>query len=524
MRRRHVLQTAALALVAPRLAIAEGARVLNFVPYADVAVTDPIWSSTYATRTSALAVYDTLYGTDAGLVARPQMVAGHVVEDDGRRWTLTLRDGLRFHDGERVLARDCVASIRRWGRRDAFGQALLAVTEELATPDDRTIRFRLKQPFPMLPDALGRASSLVPVMVPERLAKVDAYTRMPETIGSGPVRYLESERVPGARVVYEKFAGYQPREDGEPSFTAGPRIAYLDRLVFNVMPDPAAAAAALQAGEVDWVEQPLMDLVPLLRRNRDIVVEVKDRTGYIGQFRFNTLHPPFDNVALRRVLLAAIDQQDCMTAVVGGERANMGTHVGAYTPGSPFASEAGMARPKPDLARLKQAVLDAGYKGQRVVMLAAAEVPRITAVCEVTREVLARLGFNVDYVSTDWGTLNARVVSREPVERGGWSCYCTYVGGLDMMSPATHGMLRGGGVAGGSPGWLTSPRLEALRAAFFAAPDAAAQKAVAEQLQLQLWQDVPYVPLGQFIQPVAYRRSLTGMLDGAPVFTNLRKG
>ena len=529
MRRRSLLRTAAALasaapLAAPRLALGDAARVLNFVPYADVASADPIWSSTYATRTSALAVFDTLYGTDEALAASPQMVEGHAEENDGRLWRLTLREGLVFHDGEPVLARDCVASIRRWGRRDAFGQQLLAATDELDAPDDRTIRFRLKRPFPLLPEALGRPSSLVPVMMPERLARTDAFAQVPEIVGSGPFRYLPGERVPGARVVYERHAAYRPRPGGTPSLTAGPRVAHLDRVVFNVMPDPASAAAALQAGEVDWVEQPLIDLLPRLRRSRDVAVEVKDRTGYMGQLRFNHLHPPFGNAAVRRVVLAAVDQRDCMAAVVGAEEALGNSRVGVYAPGSPVETDAGLpARGPRDLGPLRRALAAAGHGGERVVMLASAEVPRIAVVCEVTRDVLVRLGMAVDYVQADWGTIGARTTSKEPVERGGWSCYCTYVGGLDAMTPATHGILRGNGVAGGPPGWPASEAVEALRARFFAAPDAAAARAAARDLQLRAFEEALFVPLGQFIQPVAYRRRLSGMLNGVPVFTNIRK-
>jgi peptide/nickel transport system substrate-binding protein len=527
MQRRSLLVAAAsltsTPLVAPRIALGQARKTLNFVPYADVASPDPIWSSTYATRTSALAVFDTLYGVDENLVARPQMVEGHVVSEDGKLWTLRLRDGLVFHDGERVLARDCVASINRWGKRDAFGQQLLAATDELTAPDDRTIVFRLKRPFPALPDALARPSSLVCAMMPARIAATDPYRQMPECIGSGPFRFVANERVPGARVVYEKHTGYQPRPDGTPSFTAGPRIAHLDRIVFNVMPDPASAASALQAGEVDWIEQPLIDLLPLLRRNRDITVEVKDRFGYLGQFRFNHINPPFDNVAIRRVVLAAISQVDCMRAVVGNEESIANSRVGMYSPGSPMETDAGMRNGLPDFDALKRELVAAGYKGERVVFLAAAEVPRITAVCEVTRDVLVRLGFNVDYVQADWGTIGARTTSKEPVERGGFSCYCTYVGGIDAMTPAMHSYLRGNGVNGGPAGWPTSTRIEELRTQFFAAPDAEAQRAVSREMQLQAFRDTLFVPLGQFIQPIAYRKSLTGMVPGVPLFTNIRK-
>ncbi|EHL99146.1 Tat pathway signal sequence domain protein [Acetobacteraceae bacterium AT-5844] len=528
MLRRDLLKTSAAllggsALSMPGIARAQGSKVLNFIPYADVAVVDPTFSTAYTTRTHALAVFDTLYGTDENLQPHPQMVAGHVLEDDGLTWRMTLRDGLVFHDGSRVLARDCVASIRRWGARDAFGQVVMDATNEITAPDDKTIVFRLKRPFPLLPLALGRASSLVPGIMPERLANTDPFKQVTEVVGSGPFRFVADERVPGARVVYAKHTGYVPRPDGTASYTAGPRAAYVDRVVFNVITDPATAAAALQTGDADWVEQPLIDLLPMLQRSRDINVEIKDKTGMVGCFRFNHLQPPFNNPAIRRVVLQAVNQADCMTSVAGAAPDYWQGDVGYFPPGSPMATTPGFG--KADAAqreKLKAALADAGYKGERVVLLSGADVPRINAVCEVMRDVLVQIGMNVDFVAADWGTVVSRINSREPVEKGGWSCYCTYWSGMDQWMPPSHTFLRASG-ARGATGWPDSPELEALRNQWLLADGEAAQKQVAAQLQATAEQVVPYIPLGLFKQPIAYRKNITGILAGAPVFTNLRK-
>ncbi|HEY4250553.1 MAG TPA: ABC transporter substrate-binding protein [Roseomonas sp.] len=530
MQRRQVLRaaTAALAAVpfaAPRVARAQDQRILRFVPYADVAVVDPVWSSTLATRTHALAAFDTLYGTAADFSVQPQMVAGHVVENDGRLWRLTLRDGLRFHDGTPVLARDCAASVARWGKRDVFGQLLAAAIDELSAADDRTIVFRLKRPFPLLPTALGRFSTQVPVIMPERLALTDPFTQVTEVIGSGPYRFVTEERVAGARVVYARHEGYVPRSDGIASQTAGPRVAHFDRIEFNVISDPATAAAALQSGAVDWIEQPLIDLLPVLRRSRDIAVEVKDHTGMIGHLRVNHLYPPFDNPAVRRVVMQAIDQADCMTAVAGNDRSLWQDRVGVFAPGTPMANDAGLPPPgtRPDIAALRRALDAAGYGGERVVLLSGADVPRVSAVCEVTAQVMRQLGMNVDFVSTDWGTLNQRITNRRPIDEGGWSCHCTYAAGCDVAIPATHTGLRVNGTAF-SVGWANIPALDALRGRWLDAETREAQQAISREIQLTYRQEVPFMALGQYAQPVAYRKTLTGMLDGVPVFTNLRKG
>jgi peptide/nickel transport system substrate-binding protein len=364
-RRAFLAATCATALAAPHIARAANASVLKFVPQSDLGVLDPIWTQAYVTRNHGLMVFDTLYGTDSDFRAVPQMVEGHRTDDNGKTWTLTLRDGLAWHDGEKVLARDCVASLRRWGARDSFGQTLMAYTDELSAPDDRTIRFRMKRPFALLTDALGKPGSSVAVMMPERLAATDPFKQVPEMIGSGPFRFKADERVPGSLVVYERNAAYEPRPSGVPSFTAGPKIVHFDRIEWHVIPDAATAAAALQAGEVDWWEAPTPDLVPLLRRHRDVTAPVQDPTGFIGTMRFNQLNPPFDNPAIRRALLAAVSQQDFMQAAAGTDPATWRDGVGYFCPGTPMATDAGLSvltSPR-NLDAARRALAEAGYKG-----------------------------------------------------------------------------------------------------------------------------------------------------------------
>ena len=160
-------------------------------PTADLTVLDPVVTFNRQTRNYAYLVFDTLYGLDTQWRAQPQMVAGHEVDDDGRTWVLRLRDGLRFHDGEPVLAQDVVASIRRFSAKIPFASALMNATDELSAPDDRTVKFRLKRPFPHLPMALAGPGGTVPVIMPERLAAGSPHQPVKEVVGSGPFRFLE---------------------------------------------------------------------------------------------------------------------------------------------------------------------------------------------------------------------------------------------------------------------------------------------------------------------------------------------
>ena len=343
MRRRSLLQGVAAgsaALCLPSLARAEGASVLRFVPFVDLSLLDPVATTATPTRNHAFLIFDTLYGIDAEFRAQPQMVQGHVVEADGKLWRLTLREGLRFHDGTPVLAADCVASIRRWGARDPFGQALMAATDEISAPDDKTIVFRLKRAFPLLPDALAKASPSPCAIMPARLAATAPTTQITEMVGSGPFRFMASERLAGARIVYEKFAQYVPRADGVAAGTAGPKVVHFDRVEMTVMPDPSTASSALKTGEVDWWETPSPDLVGALRGDKNLTVAVRDRTGLTPIIRFNCIQKPFDNVALRRAVLHALDQTEMMQAY--SEDASMWrVKLGLFCPDTPSASTVG---------------------------------------------------------------------------------------------------------------------------------------------------------------------------------------
>jgi peptide/nickel transport system substrate-binding protein len=470
-------------------------------------------------------VWDTLYGFDQDYKAQPQMAQGHTVEEDGKRVTITLREGLKFHDNEPVRARDCVASIRRWAARDALGQVLMSVTDELSAPDDRTILFRLKRAFPLMFEALGKPSTPVAFMMPERLARQDPNTPLTgDMIGSGPFRFMANERVPGARIVYTRFEGYVPRAEGTPTWTAGPKHAHFDRVEWHVTPDAATASAALQSGEMDWWEQPTGDLQPVLRRNRNIVLEIPDPTGLLAIARFNHLHPPFNNPAIRRALLGAVNQGDFMTAVIGTDRSLWRDEIGFFPPDTPLASNVGLEAvtgPR-DMDKVKRDLAAAGYNGEKVVLIAASDFPSLNALAQVSNDMLTRAGMNVDYVSTDWGTVVQRRASREPPERGGWNMFCTFWAGVDMFNPGVHQSLRGHGQAAWF-GWPTIPRIEELRQAWFDAPDLDAQKAIARQIQQVAFEEVPYLPLGQYFQATAYRRGLTGVLKGLPLFWNVQR-
>ena len=524
MQRRSLLAAGlagAAALARPALVRAQSATTLKFIPYADLALLDPAVSA-FVTRNHVMMVFDTLFAMDEAGAVQHQMLSGHSTSEDGLTWTLTLREGLKFHDGTPVLARDAVASIQRWWVNDAFGQALALATDEVSAPSDAVIRFRLKRRFHLLPAALAHPTNTMAVIMPERLAKTPATARLTEMVGSGPFRYLATERVPGARNHYARFEGYVPRQ-GTPSFCAGPRVAHFDRVEWITTPDAATQVAALKAGEVDWVEQPLMDLVPSLKANRAIRLEVAESKGLIGFLRFNQTFPPFDNPRIRQVILKAVNQKEFMEAVVGGN-APVDTNCGIFTSNTPLANDAGMEAlsGKHDIAALRKELEAAGYKGEKIVYLEPTDVPRINAIAEVGADMLRKLGMNLDVIATDWGTTVQRSVSRQPPDKGGWHMFSAFSGGYDMSNPGMHQLARGNG-QGAYNGWPELPKLEAIRDEWLATEDPGAQKAIARRFQAQAMLDVPYLPLGLYYQPTAFKANLVDLPKGLILFNGIKR-
>ncbi len=510
MRRRSLLAAAAATLAAPRIAAAQGSRVLRVIPQANLTSLDPIWTTAVVTRNHAYLVYDQLVAVDSNFVPRPAMAEGWTEDQSGLEWTFTLRPGLLFHDNEPVRARDAVASIRRWMARDSLGQTLATLTTALEPLDDRRFRFRLSKPFPLLPAALGKPSPVPLFVFPERLATTDAFKQITDPTGSGPYRFVRDEWNPGSRAVWAKFDGYKPAP-GAPDGIAGGRVPNLDRIEWTIISDSATAAAALSSGEQDYWEYPLHDLIPLLKRNREVVVGQRLSQGTYAGMRVNHLQTPFDNPAIRRALLLGIDQRDHLRAVAGDDTAAWSVCESVFTCGTTYGSEAGNEPLRTrDIARAKQALTAAGYAGQRTVMLAPSDYPQINALSLVTADVMTKMGFNLDLAAMDWGTVIQRRASQEPVDKGGWSVFHSTWSGADVVNPAIHQNLRANG-RGAWFGWPTDPAIEGMRNEWIDAADEPARKRLADAIQVRAMETVPFIPLGYYWQPSAWRRNVSGI-------------
>lgn len=495
-------------------------KVLRVVPQADVVVTDPLFTTAWISTIHGTMVWESLFAWDSKLQARPQMAKDWTTSPDGLSWRFTLRDGLKFHDGSPVTTADVIASLRRWMTIDAMAKKVAAVTTGMTAVDGKTFEWTLSEPQPGLLDTLAAAPSHFAIVM---RAKDIPEPGKPATsvIGSGPFKFNTALRVSGARVVYDRNPAYVPRDE-PPDGLAGGRVVKVDRVEFVVQPDPATASSALQAGEVDFLERPLFDLLPLLQKNPAIKLQVLSELASQAVLRPNALYPPFNDPRARLALSYIVNQNDEMEAGYGDpafyQRCNS-----FFVCGSPNGTQAGTEGFGPDLARARKLLAEAGYKGERITMLATRDISYMGPMAEVTADAMKQAGLNVDMQWSDWGTVVSRSAKQSAPDAGGWNIYVTGEPGVVAFSPNTNIFAYMPCDRSNLAGWPCNAEVEDLRARYAkAAP--AERPGILEQLQRQLAVVNPYRLLGQATQPVAYRTTLNGVLNSPVVaYWNISK-
>ena len=523
--RRLLGAVAAVALISPVLSDNASAEdsVLKVVMHSDLKIVDPIWTTAYMSRNYGYMVYDTLFAMDAELNVQPQMVETYEVSDDSLQYTFTLREGLTWHDGAPVTSEDAIASIARWGKKDSMGQLMASFVDTMTAVDDRTFEINLKEPYGLVLLSLAKPSSNVPFMMPKRVAETSETEQISDYVGSGPFVFEKDEWAPGDKAVFSKFEGYKPRSE-EPSWASGGKIAKVDRVEWVWIPDHQTAVNALLNGEIDVIEAPPHDLIPVLEGDEAIVLDDTNPLGNQYMFRFNHLHPPFDNQTIRQAALAALNQEDFLKGVIGNPDYYK-TCPSMFICDTPFATDVGAEiLVDSDFERSKQLLEEAGYDGTPVTLMHSTDLQVLANLAPVAKQLLERGGFTVDMQSMDWQTLVSRRAKKEPPAEGGWNAFMTSWVAGDVLNPiSTAGLIASCDTA--FFGWPCDEELESLRDQFSRETDADKQREIAFKVQERALEIGTHGFMGQWYQPMAYRNDVSGVVHGpAPFFWNVEKG
>jgi peptide/nickel transport system substrate-binding protein len=512
--------TAVIAAMVGAPASGQSETVLRAVMHSDLKILDPVWTTAYIVRNHGYMVYDTLFATDENGEIKPQMVDKYEASADKLTHTFTLRDGLLWHDGQPVTAEDCVASIKRWGAKDATGQKLMTFVASMEVKDPKTFVITLKEPTGLLLIGLGKPSSAVPFMMPKRVAETDPNTQISDFTGSGPFVFKRDEWKPGDKTVYVKFDKYKPRSEPA-SGLAGGKVVKVDRVEWRAISDHQQAVNALLAGEIDFIEQPPHDLLPLVLADPNIKYFDWNAQGNQYTFRPNWLHKPFDNPKVRQALFYAFNQEDFLKAVVGDPKYYKVCR--SYYPcGSTYSTEAGMDGLLSSNAKKAQELLkEAGYDGTPIVLMHSTDLQVLTNLAPVAKSLMEKAGFKVDMQSMDWQTLVSRRSKKDAPAAGGWHAFLTSWVAADIGNPIFTGFMNAG-CDKAMFGWPCDAEMEKLRDQFARETDPAKQKEIAAAVQAQDTKAVTHIPLGQWYLGSPMRKNVDGMLKApAPVFWNI---
>jgi len=514
----------ALLLGLPLAAAHAQDKVLRIVPHSNLAILDPIWTTAYMSRNHGYMIYDTLFGTDEKNQIRPQMVEEWSASPDQRLWTFKLRKGLEFHDGKPVTGEDVVASLARWGKRDAMGVALFSFVERMDTPAPDTFRIFLREACGFLLEALGKPSSNVPFIMPRRVAETDAFKQIDDYTGSGPYVFAREEFKPGDKAVYKKNNRYVARKEAPSGSTGGKRV-YVDRVEWNLaLRDGQAQVNALKQGEIDILEQVPFELYEGVKTDPNLQLPAFDQVGFQYMARFNHLNKPFDNPKVRQAVLAAFSQEPFLRAQVGVKELYHPCP-SMFTCGTPFASAVGSdIQSKSNMKKAQELLKASGYDGTPIVLMKPTDLAAIQKLPDVAAQLMRQAGFKVDLQAMDWQTLVGRRAKKDPIDKGGWHMFLTAWQAHDIWNPIANAALDARGEASGWFGWGKDDRLVELRAQFMRETDPAQKKKLAEAIQTRAFEVGTHAPLGEYRAPMAARKNITGFfVSNGNLYWNLKK-
>jgi len=500
----------------------DDSNVLRAVLHADLQSLDPVVTTIGIVQRHALMVYDFLFGRDVFGTPKPQMVEKWSVSDDGLVWKFTLREGLFFHDASAVTTTDVIASLQRWGQRDVYGRQIFAVTEQLVAIDKKSFVWRLSKPYSLLLHALSKTGGPVAAIMPASVAATSATTSIKNSIGSGPYIFDTAAWVPGAKVVYRKNPHYRPRDEA-PDGTAGGKVAYIDTVEWINIRDPQSAVLALANGEIDYVENPSPEFLPLLR-TAGVTIQRADTLGFQGMLRMNHLHPPFDDPLARQALLYLIDQDRYLQAMFGDPEVSNNCNA-FFVCGSPYESNAGVPESiGKNREKARELMKASGYDGRPLVILHPTDIQFMNLATLVLADDLKSIGVNVDLQAMDFGAMGSRRVNRSSPLAGGWDIGLTYWPGGNISDPVGNVPMQAN-CEDAWPGWPCDAEHQGMIEAFPYALNEQARKKLADQIQTSAYELVPYVPIGQWFAPVAYSPRVSGVLSvpGSTVFWNIKK-
>ncbi len=460
---------------------------VKIVSQASINSLDPVWTSAYVTIAVAQHMFETPFGWDSSLTAQPRMVESWEVSSDNLKYTFTLRDGLLFHDGRQVTAEDAVASINRWlswSRGTSSMMKSFAVEDPLAVVDEMTFSLQLKEPYGSVISSFGLPHATPVIMPKDVVGGRIASEVVEEWVGSGVYKFDTWE--PGHQVVLDRHASYTPRSEAG-DHLVGETVAYIDKLTWLEVPDEETKIAGLETGEWDVVDGAGFDFFKRLKANPDMVIP-QYKPGHRSFFILNGSIPPFSDVKARQAVQAAVDIEQVMASL--GDRDLWILCPAIYYCGTPLETHVGQEfYNEKNMEKAKQLLADSIYDGSELYMMNPTDYATITPLGFILKPLLEDMGFKVDMPAQDWSSVVANI--NQAADQ--WNALTSWGVHWASGEPISDSVI-----PGTRPWNAKVPILADLRLQYAETVDPVKQKQLVDQIQLEVYKNVPSIYLGQW--------------------------
>lgn len=426
-------------------------------------------------------MYEGLFTYDPGFQPIPELAETHTISEDGLTHTLTLRQGVPFHNGEIMTADDVIASLERWGEISGVGKSLMAATDELVKVDDHTIEFHLNEPYGTLAIALAHNTQAC-VIYPKSVIDAGGLDPLTEFIGTGPYRLVEWR--PDAYIRFERFDDYAAIE-GEPNGYGGHKYAFVDQIEFIPVPDEAARVAGLQAGDYQLGMDIGNDQYDVLNGAPGIIAEILEPTNW-DVFFLNWQSPLMSNLTIRQAVQAAFDMEPMLLSGRGSQEF-IRLDPGLMMLGSPWHTDAGgefYNLNDPELAQAK--LEEAGYDGTPIRFMTTQEYSYMYGESVVAAQQLEAAGFTVDLQVIDWATLLERRAKPEE-----WDIFSTGHGFVPDPSQISYV-----GQMNVYPGWWDDETALAAASELLSEAEFDVRYPIWESVQEMAYTQIPAIKIG----------------------------
>ncbi|HEV8436636.1 MAG TPA: ABC transporter substrate-binding protein [Methylomirabilota bacterium] len=451
------------------------------------------WTTAVITQQITWHVYETLYTYDREFTPIPMLAEGHTVSDGGRRYTLQLRKGVRFHNGKEMTSADVVASLTRWGRMATPGKALWKNVEAVEARDPYIVVVHLKEPSGSFLYGLAGYNNGAAVY-PKEVIDAVGDGQIKEFIGTGPYRFVEHR--PDRHIKLVRFKDYAARSE-PPNGLGGKRTAYLDEILFIPVPDVAVRLAGVETGEYQFANQIKQDQYERIKKVQGVEARIV-KPGAWPTAVLNHKEGLMTSKKLRQAVQAALDMEPIMAAGFG-DKTFYRLDGSIFFPEQIWHSTVSVgAYNQRDKDKARRLLKEAGYAGQPVRWMTTREYEYMYKTALVSKQQLEEVGFKVDLQVLDWATLVQR---RNKPEL--YDVFSTaFVFGAD---PALGSSLQCNW-----PGWWCHPDKERLLAELQRETDVKKRKALIDQIQAIFYEDVGRIKYGDFFSLDVVRKELKG--------------